>query len=153
MSKTNRRFFEIFLMTLWLSVPLLYAEEPSPEALLHKAVSSAFEDESPEINSAVQMAQQEIRDPFAMAPEEIPEVVPEAASQEVAAEKKVVLQGIGLGRKGSYAVMEGEVFIKGDEKSGIKLLEVRKGEVDIVVNGREVTLSLFGDKGLEKNKG
>ena len=137
---------------LWPSVLMLCAEEPSPTAASsRKVVSAASEAATPGINSAVRAAQQEVRDPFAMAP--LPPVVetPKPAPVAKAAlEIKANLQGIGFGSKDAYAVIGGDIFYVGDTKKGIKLLEVRRREVDINENGEKVTLSLFPGEDLQK---
>ena len=69
-----------------------------------------------------------------------------------ALEIKTNLQGIGFGSKDAYAVIGGDIFYVGDTKKGIKLLEVRRREVDINENGEKVTLSLFPGEDLQKAK-
>ncbi len=147
MTKIRRFIFGFFLAALWPSACMLGAQAPSSDA-----VSSATEETTPEIDSAVQMAQQEVRDPFAIAKApEAPASAP-AVSQSIASEGKMVLQGIGFGSKDAYAVIGGDVFYEGDEKQGIKLVEVRKREVDILVSGRKITVPLFPDQDLQKAK-
>ncbi len=148
MFNINRLFFGFFLAVLWPSSLMLCAEEPSPDAVFSEnVVSSVSEAATPGIDSAVRMAQEEVRDPFALAPETgAVTIAPEAKA---APEIKVELQGIGFGSQDAYAVIGGDVFYKGDEKKGIKLLEVRRREVDIVVNGGKVTIPLFQGRDLQ----
>ena len=148
MPKINRWVFVFFLAVLWPSVSRVGAAEPSPDASSSPMiVSSAAGEATSGVDSAVQTAQQEVRDPFAVDPEaEAPAIASVAAGSELA----VVLQGIGFGSKDAYAVIGGEVFYTGDEKKGIKLLEVRKREVDILVSGGKVTVPLFPDQDLKK---
>ena len=155
MPKINRWIWGFFLAVLWPSLSILCAEEPSSNtASSQKTAISASEETIPGIDSAVQMAQEEVRDPFAMAPEvKAPTMapvtqVPAAAGSEI----KMELQGIGFGSQDAYAVIGGEVFYKGDEKKGIKLLEVRRREVDILMNGGRVTVPLFPDQDLQRAK-
>lgn len=156
MSKTNRWFLGFFLALLWPVALMLFASEPSPDAVSSQnVVSSASEDATSGIDSAIQMAQQEVRDPFVTNLPQVAETaanIPGPDSQAAAPEIKTDLQGIGFGSKDAYAVMGGEVFYKGDEKMGIKLLEVRRREVDILVNGGKVTVPLFPDQNLQKAK-
>jgi hypothetical protein len=132
---------------------LLHAEEPSPDAApSQNVVSSVSEGATPGIDNAVQMAQQEVRDPFAIALEtKAPAIAPEAQAS-AGSKITVELQGIGFGSQDAYAVIGGEIFHKGDEKKGIKLLEVRRREVDILVDGGKVTVPLFPDQDLQRAK-
>ncbi len=150
MPKINRWVLGFFLAVLWPSVLILCAKESAPDAASSQnIVPSVSDTATPGIDSAIQMAQEEIRDPFAKAqpPEvETPEDTPVA---EAAPEVNAELQGIGFGSKDAYAVIGGEVFYNGDQKNGIKLLEVRRREVDILMNGGKVTISLFPDEALK----
>jgi len=148
MLKINRWFLGLFLAVLWPSALILSADEFGSDATSSKNNgSSPFEETTTGIDSAIVAAQREVRDPFA-APDfsNAPVVSTPVAGPAIAAE----LQGIGVGSKEAYAVIGGEVFYKGDEKKGIKLLEVRKREVDIQVNGGNVTVSLFPEQDLKK---
>jgi hypothetical protein len=117
---------------------------------------AAPEEGNPGVDSAVRMAQQEVRDPFAVPSEaEAPkEALTDAAGVVVPAGPPVVveLQGIGFGSKDAYAIIGGEVYYTGDEKNGIKLLEVRRREVDIQANGARITVLLFPGEELQKAK-
>ena len=147
MPRIKRWFFGFLLVLLWPSVFMLGA----PATVSSKnAVSSASEEAIPGVDNAVQMAQQEIRDPFAKAPVPEAETSRAVVAQAVAPEIKVELQGIGFGSKEAYAVIGGEVFYEGDEKKGIKLVEVRRREVDILVSGGKITVPLFPDQELQK---
>jgi hypothetical protein len=143
------------LVALGLWAPGLYAEGAFADtAPVRDAVPSAAKPQdaaTPEVDSAVSAAQQEVRDPFAMdvPPEEVPVSAPEPAFQPASTPISVELQGIGFGSRDAYAIIGGEVFFEGDEKSGIKLLEVRRREVDIVVNGEMRTCLLFPGQDLK----
>jgi len=155
MPKRNRYFLGLFLAVLWPSVLMLCAEEPvpAPDATSSQnSVSPAPEAATPGIDNAVQMAQQEVRDPFAAAqpPEVVAPAGGAAGTSEEAATPIPVLQGIGFGSKDAYAVFDGEVFYNGDEKKGVKLFEVRRREVDILVNGGKMTVPLFKGEDLQK---
>ena len=153
MSKLNWWLCGFFLAVLGTGLPWLHAEEPAaPSAVSSEnATVPAAPEESatPGVDNAVQVAQQEVRDPFSMGPAEAPGGVPGAPT---GPEVTVQLQGIGFGSKDAYAVIGGDVFYKGDEKNGIKLLEVRRREVDILVNGGRITVPLFPEQDLKKAK-
>ena len=150
MSKINGWGFGFFLAVLGSALSLSYAEEPLPNAVPSQgAVASTAEDATPEVENAVQTAQEEVRDPFSMT-SDVSTIAPGGAL--VVPTIKVELQGIGFGSKDAYAVIGGEVFYKGDEKMGIKLLEVRRREVDILVNGGKTTVPLFPNQDLKKAK-
>jgi len=156
MAKTYRCLFGLFLVVLWSSGLVFCVEElpqdvapPQDVASPQEVVATAPDDTTPGIDSAVRMAQEEVRDPFAVAPEtEAAVSAPVVTGPEVT----VVLQGIGFGSKDAYAVIGGDVYYIGDEKNGIKLLEVRRREVDILVNGGKMTVPLFPDESLKKAK-
>lgn len=167
MSKTNRWVLGFLLAVLWPSFLLLGASEPpteeppqgappAPEAFsLQRAASTAsemvrspaFQKAASEVDSSVQAAQQEMRDPF-WAPDF--SNAPAASAQSAGPAISVKLEGIGMGGRDAYAVIGGEIFYEGDEKKGIKLLEVRKHEVDILVNGGKVTAPLFPSEDLAR---
>lgn len=155
MPKGTRYALGFFLAVLWPAALLPGAQENPSDALSSEKISSpAVRGANPTVSEALQTAQGEVRDPFSMVlPPE-----PEAPSQEAAPapvlppEIKVELQGIGLGSKDAYAVIGGEVFYQGDEKKGIKLLEVRRREVDIEVSGAKVTIPLFPEEDLQRAK-
>jgi len=152
MLKINRCFLGFFLAMVWPSVCMLSAEEPSPGIASQGVVAPAPEEATPGMDSAIRMAQQEIRDPFATAPEPEAPAIALNAAPSAGPEIAVALQGIGFGSKDAYAVIGGEVFYQGDEKKGIKLVEVRRREVDILVSGGKVTVPLFPDQDLQKAK-
>ena len=134
---------------------MLCAEEPSRDAAPSRDIaSSASEEAISESGGAVQKTQQDVRDPFAMPllPPCVEPPKPVPAVEVNVPEIKVELQGIGFGSKDAYAVIGGDVFYNGDEKNGIKLLEVRRREVDILVNGKKVTVPLFQSEDLQKAK-
>jgi len=144
MSKINRWFLGFFLAMMWPSVLMLYAAEPSPGGPSSASSASTASDD--------EMSQEEVRDPFGMGKvlEAEPPPPPVEVAKEDVPQVKVDLEGIGLGSKGAYAIIGGDVFYKGDTKNGIKLVEVRRQEVDILVNGGERTVSLFPGQDLQK---
>jgi hypothetical protein len=156
MLKINRWFLGLLLAVLWPSSFMLGAEELSPgDVSSSDVISSPSGVTVPSgIDSAVQMAQEEVRDPFATTQplDEAPVAAAGPVAPVLAPEIDVKLQGIGFGSKDAYAVIGGEVFYQGDEKKGIKLLEVRRREVDILMNGGKVTVPLFPDEELQKAK-
>lgn len=132
-------FFGIFLAMFCCFAPFLKGEGPLPE---NASRINPDPGTSVEVGSAVQMAQEEIRDPFGSPLDQNVPMDMTSATVE-APVVSVDLQGIGFGSKEAYAVIGGEVYSVGDEKGGIKLLEVRRHEVDILVNGGVATFSLF----------
>lgn len=149
----NRLFFGFFLALLWPSILVLSAVETTLEAdPSQNAVSSASEDVTSEVDSAIDAAQEEVRDPFSNTLPPGTETPVEGVAAPGGPEIKVELQGMGFGSKDAYAVIGGNIFYQGDEKNGIKLLEVRRREVDIIVNGGKVTVPLFPDQDLQNAK-
>ncbi len=132
-----------------LEMPFLCAAEPAvPSTAPQDNAGPAAGEVTPGIDSAIKTAQQEVRDPFAVGEFEevagVPDVNPDQATP------IPTLEGIGFGSVDGYAVMGGMVYLKGDVKNGIKLLEVRRREVDIVVDGGKVTLPLFPGDDVKK---
>jgi hypothetical protein len=145
MAKISRRFFGFFLIMMCFSISLLFAAESS-----QSAVPSAPSETTSGMDSALRAAQEEIRDPFAIAPETEAAVIADPSSVAARPEVLAILQGIGFGSKDAYAVIGGDVYYIGDEKNGIKLLEVRRREVDILANGGRITVPLFEGPELKK---
>jgi hypothetical protein len=156
MLKPRRYLLGLFLAVLWPALPLLHAEELPPP--LDAAAPSQNVDSpgpaavTPGGDTAVPPAEEEVRDPFAVTPETETLVNAPVVDSKEAALPIPVLEGIGFGSKDAYAVMGGDVFFSGDIKKGIKLLEVRRREVDILINGGKVTLPLFPGDDLKNAK-
>ena len=55
------------------------------------------------------------------------------------------LQGLSMGPQGSFAVINGEVYREEEEKAGIKVVKIRKKEVDILMNSAPITLQMFSE--------
>lgn len=102
-------------------------------------VCAAPRDRKPasDIATAVEKAQEEIQDPFRVRFEE--SAIPRASGAEG---DEIVLEGVGSGPRGTYALINGERYAVGQEKNGIKMVETRRGEADIWVNGELRTLFL-----------
>lgn len=151
----KKSFFGILLAVLCFE-PFLYARPSDPALLQKEAVSLNAEENEEEtaigINRAVQAAQQEVRDPFAIDPEIEAATAAPLVQAPTGPPIMVDLEGLGFGNEDAYAVIGGEVYYKGDEKKGIKLLEVRRREVDVLVNGGRLTVPLFPDENLKKVK-
>ena len=132
--------FFLFLASSFLLMRAAEAGDAPP-------AESSEETAPPGMDAAVQMSQQEVRDPFE---DKSPAEAPAGRTSETvnAPEVPVVFQGVGIGKKGSYAVINEEVYYAGEEKKGIKMVEVRKGEVDIVVGGASRTVRLFAGEDL-----
>ena len=150
MSGKRAYFLGVLLAGLCSAAPFLYGEAPlRGDAPMPGGEPEASVPATPGVDSAVQMAQEEVRDPFANPLDQNAPADMTGASA-TAPTVKVELQGIGFGSKDAYAVIGGEVFLVGDEKQGIKLLEVRRHEVDILVNGGMSTFSLYPGPELKK---
>lgn len=153
MSRTTLRFLGILFIALCSMMPALYGEKPLSESAAAQSIvpedSESMASGRPGVDSAVQTAQQEIRDPFGV-PVTAPVNVPVVSAD--IPQIKAELQGIGFGSKDAYAVIGGDIFYIGEEKRGMKLLEVRRHEVDILINGGKVKLLLFPGDELAKSK-
>jgi len=57
------------------------------------------------------------------------------------------LEGISIGARGSFAVINGQVYDLGEEKGGIKVTQIRKREVDILINNIPSTLYMIAREG------
>ncbi|MFH1208251.1 MAG: type II secretion system protein N [Candidatus Omnitrophota bacterium] len=151
MLRLNRFFLKFCLAVIWLITLVWGAVESSQAAVSSKEdTSSSSSGVNSGIDSALQMAQEEIRDPFRIAAE-TEAAVTAAPSVTARPELNVVLQGIGFGSKDAgYALIGDDIYYIGKEINGIKLLEVRRREVDILVNGGRMTVPLFPGEEVEK---
>lgn len=89
-------------------------------------------------------AEEEVRDVFQstiQAPE-----MPTAIVEQVVNAR---LEGISIGSKGAFAIINGQLYREGEEKQGIKVTKIRKREVDIIVNGIASTLRMVVGQGTE----
>ena len=141
----SRIFGTIFGILLLLS-PHLFAGEVDPKKA---PPSEEVAVRGPGMDDSIENAQKEVEDPFAQRfnPFEIKAPTPQGTAEGQAVGD---LQGIGLGGKDGYAVIGDTVYHVGEEKNGIKLLEVNRGEVDIFVNNGKMTLPLFPGDDLKK---
>lgn len=74
---------------------------------------------------------------------------PVAGAQQTAGQAIAVnLQGISIGAKNSFAVVNGLVLHEGEEKSGIKVVKIRRREVDIEISGVPRTLEMVVHEGM-----
>lgn len=82
-------------------------------------------------------ANEQVRDPFkSKLPAPRGPAQPKAEAQQITAK----LDGLSKGPKGSFAVINGQVYREGEEKGGIKVTQIRKREVDILINNVASTL-------------
>ena len=84
------------------------------------------------------VADDTVRDPF-QATVSAPKAPPRSSVREQV-RVNANLEGISIGQKGAFAVISGEVFHEEEEKKGVKVIKIRKKEVDIVMNGVSQTL-------------
>ena len=145
----NEKFFlKATVFALFLSACMnLQAQEGSPSAEGTKGDEAAAEaggekDAEVKNEAAGGKKEPEVQDPFAskLAPETS---IFEGLQEDETPEIQVALQGIGMGASGSYAVLNDDIYLEGEEKKGIKMIEARRGEVDIIVGGTPRTIPLF----------
>ena len=82
--------------------------------------------------------EEEVRDVFA-ASIDVPQA-PASAAQPAAIEAQ--LTGIGIGPKGAFVVINGEIFHEGELKQGIKVTKIRKRSVDTLIGSVSTTLRM-----------
>ena len=179
MPNRSGRIFPFFLVITFVAMPILGAQTVPAETKQIKesggpvpdTVKQSKEPLNPEpaavkqpkesaeapagVDTAIRMAQEGVRDPFEnkiMEPSAAVNVVSAAAAQGPPP-IPVDIQGIGLGPTSAYALLNGEIYYAGEEKGGIKLLEVRKGEVDILNNGTPQKLRMVSEEDIAKAQG
>ena len=76
--------------------------------------------------------------------------VPVSTAQPVAI--NVHFEGISIGPAGAAALINGIVYHKGEQKAGIKVIQIRKREVDILINGVPRTLRTTPGQGAATSK-
>ena len=125
-----------------------------PQLSADEAALPEYSDQSSgaEVDRALQVAQTEVQDPFQVK-FELPDSEAPDGGAVPPGNAGVSLQGIGLGEKKAYAVINGEVYSTGEEKKGIKMIEARKREVDILVDGEFRTVPLPFSEGVPKEQG
>lgn len=85
-----------------------------------------------------------IRDPFESSLPSAPvPIVTKKVKQQVRAATSASLEGISMTNKGGRAVINGLIYKENEEKNGIIVTQIRKKEVDILINGVTETLRLF----------
>ncbi len=96
----------------------------------------------------IKVLQKDIRDPFTPF---LPSKVEDQATDQIVGETvEARLYGIGLGPESAYAILNGDVYYEGEEGDGIKLLKVRKNEVEIEMGGARSTLYILSDDELKR---
>ncbi len=53
------------------------------------------------------------------------------------------LEAVSIGPDKAAAVINGEVYTENEEKEGIKVVQIRRKEVDVILNGIQQTLTLL----------
>lgn len=120
------------------------AELPEPLQKQNDAEGKA------DVESFIQnVSGQVLQDPFADS-FGIDEPVVAATDKPATPQITAVLQGIGSGQEDAYAIISGDIYYLGEEKNGIKLLEVHKGWVDVLLNGISSKLQLYPEEDLKK---
>ena len=85
----------------------------------------------------------QIRDPFESNLPTAPIPVEVKSEKRVKSASSAVLEGVSMSNKGAKAIINGEIYSKNEEKNGIIVTQIRKNEVDIIINGVSETLRLF----------
>ena len=119
---------------IFLSSFAAWADEPAP-AEEPVAASPAAESQVPDTpvsSEAAPKPDEAVRNVFdsGLAPVQ----APVGASTDRPVEIQTNLEGISISARGARAVINGEVYKEGEEKAGIKVLAIRKKEVDILIN-------------------
>jgi hypothetical protein len=118
-------FSVLFSFNLWADEePASHQESPVQQ---EKPLERLPQPETPTVKN-----EPPVRDVFQSELRPIETPVGVASGQPV--EIQTNLEGLSMGMRGSRAVINGTVYKAGEEKLGIKVLEVRKKEVDILIN-------------------
>ena len=148
-------FYICFLGILSLSLSAL-AETADPQPELPKKNSVRLTENTKNTSTALLEKAAETlpaseRDPFASSFEKKIAVEAEPVVNGAGVLSEVlVLQGVAIGENKATAVINGKTYVKGKTRDNIELIEVRKREADIKVNGASQTIS-FQSK-MEKDK-
>lgn len=133
----------VLLAVLSISQLSLFAQDeaPQPPAIeqtageAKKAVSPTPEEGMPPENSLP------FRDPFQS---NLPsEGGPTFLGGEMPVEIAANLEGISISSEGSLAIINGELYREGETKRGIQVTQIKKKEVDIILNGLSQTLRMI----------
>jgi hypothetical protein len=117
--------------SLWAEAPDAQTSETNTEA----AKPEVSKEQSPQAEPTQPPAappEKPVRDVFQS--ELRPLETQTSASPDQPVEIQTNLEGLSMAARGSRAVINGEVYKEGEEKLGIKVLEIRKKEVDILIN-------------------
>lgn len=134
----------LFLCVFMVGHFQLFAEEPEAGLEDLMAISEASMVRQEEIKAV----QKGIRDPFKplLPPPKTVEIEEKSPGEPV----DVQLYGIGYGSEGAYAILNEDVYYEGEEIEGIKLMKVRKNEVEIKTGGTTKTLSMLSEDELKR---
>ena len=109
------------------------AEEPEAEGPTTSTEPAGPEvPKSPPPPAAPPQPEQPVRDVFQS--ELRPFETPLAPSRDQPVEIQTILEGISISPRGARTVINGEVYKEGEDKKGIKIIQIRKKEVDILIN-------------------
>ncbi len=137
-------------------LPMTFAEEYPFGEDEEREYSEAYS--SSGIQDSIITAQEEVVDIFRARTEDVTEADESEDNEErfipqvPVSFRDVLLQGLGLGANDAFAVLNGELYAIGEEKDGIKLVEVRKGEADVIVDGATRKLFFVDAEDLAKYK-
>ena len=100
------------------------------------------------IPSAVPAVQEPERDPFAV-PFDGRQMAGQTDSEmPVAVDLK--FEGVGIGPGDAFAVLNGDVYYEGEEKNRIKVVKVRKQEVELLVDGMPRTMKVAPEEEIKR---
>ena len=110
-----------------------WADEPEAEDSPAKAEMAKQETpQSPPPQAVSPQPERPVRDPFESGLN--PVETPVAPSPDQPVEIQTILEGISISPRGARTVINGEVYKEGEDKKGIKIIQIRKKEVDILIN-------------------
>lgn len=95
-------------------------------------------------------AKETVRDPFRSS---VSAQAPARQGSTAQGSINVSLEGISIGPKGALAVINGEIYREGEQKGGIKVAQIRKKEVDIIISGVPNTLRMVSEYASASSKG
>ncbi len=135
---------QLFLIGLFffISVALAADVAKTPESGVPPtdATSANVNSAAPSDNASPAAPGDSENDPFSSGFDDEP-AGPAAADNTVAHGPPLILQGVAIGGDRAVVVINGKTYAKGQVRDNIELVEVRKREADIKVNGNPQTLS------------
>lgn len=145
------RIILAFLAVTFFNLGPLLAQQAEATSSLMDDSSKATESSSAEENVVVESGEPE-RDPFRSDIETAESQAEADAPMASSDGAEPVLQGLAINGEHASAVINGRTYGKGKEaQNGIQVVEIRKGEADIIWSGQKRTLR-FSPKKTQKEK-